>query len=30
MGVMIFCDNIFKYISSMLKHLPALKEGTEA
>ncbi len=30
MGVMIFCDNIFKYMSSMLKHLPALKEGTEA
>lgn len=30
MGVMIFCDNIFKYMSSMLRHLPALKEGTEA
>lgn len=29
-GVMIFCDNIFKYMSSMMKHVPALKEGTEA
>jgi cysteine synthase len=24
LGVMIFCDNVFKYISSMTKHLPAL------
>jgi len=24
LGVMIFCDNVFKYISSMVKHLPAL------
>jgi hypothetical protein len=23
-GVAIFCDNIFKYISSMTKHLPTL------
>mgnify|MGYP000549849094 CR=1 FL=1 len=24
LGVMIFCDNVFKYISSMVKHLPEL------
>jgi S-sulfo-L-cysteine synthase (O-acetyl-L-serine-dependent) len=24
LGVMIFCDNIFKYVSSMVKHLPQL------
>jgi hypothetical protein len=24
LGVAIFCDNVFKYISSMTKHLPAL------
>lgn len=29
-GVMIFPDNIFKYISSMIKHLPDLASGTEA
>ncbi len=29
-GVMIFCDSVFKYMSSMMKHVPALKEGTEA
>ncbi len=27
-GVMIFPDNIFKYVSSMIKHIPALVEGT--
>lgn len=27
-GVMIFPDNIFKYVSSMVKHLPELTEGT--
>lgn len=29
-GVMVFPDNIFKYISSMIKHLPELVSGTEA
>lgn len=29
-GVMIFPDNIFKYVSSMVKHLPELASGTEA
>ncbi len=29
-GVMIFPDNIFKYVSSMIKHLPELATGTEA
>ena len=29
-GVMIFCDNVFKYVSSMIKHLPELTEGTSA
>ncbi len=29
-GVMIFCDNVFKYISSMIKHIPALEAGTDA
>jgi len=28
-GVMIFPDNIFKYVSSMVKHLPELSSGTE-
>jgi hypothetical protein len=23
-GVLIFCDNIFKYTSNMVKHLPEL------
>ena len=27
-GVMIFCDNVFKYVSNMTKHLPELLEGT--
>jgi cysteine synthase B len=27
-GVMIFPDNIFKYVSSMVKHIPELAEGT--
>ncbi len=27
-GVMIFCDNVFKYVSNMTKHLPGLLEGT--
>jgi cysteine synthase A/cysteine synthase B len=29
-GVMIFPDNIFKYTSNMIKHLPHLAEGTKA
>ncbi|MBE0543093.1 MAG: cysteine synthase family protein [Verrucomicrobia bacterium] len=29
-GVMIFPDNIFKYVSSMVKHIPELASGTEA
>lgn len=29
-GVMIFCDSVFKYMSSMMRHVPALKAGTEA
>ena len=29
-GVMIFPDNIFKYTSSMIKHIPGLATGTEA
>jgi cysteine synthase len=28
LGVMIFCDNVFKYVSNMTKHLPGLLEGT--
>jgi cysteine synthase len=28
-GVMIFPDNVFKYISSMVKHVPQLTEGTQ-
>jgi cysteine synthase len=28
-GVMIFPDNVFKYISSMVKHIPQLTEGTQ-
>ncbi len=27
-GVMIFPDNVFKYVSSMIRHLPELAEGT--
>jgi cysteine synthase A/cysteine synthase B len=27
-GVMIFPDNVFKYVSSMVKHVPHLTEGT--
>lgn len=26
-GVMIFCDNVFKYVSSMTRHLPELAPG---
>src|SRR5689334_5066590 len=29
-GVMIFPDSIFKYTSNMMKHIPALGQGTEA
>src|SRR5688572_139018 len=29
-GVMIFPDNIFKYTSNMVKHIPALVAGTQA
>jgi len=28
LGVMIFADNIFKYVSNMSKHIPELVEGT--
>jgi cysteine synthase len=28
LGVMIFPDNVFKYVSSMVRHLPDLVEGT--
>lgn len=28
-GVMIFPDNVFKYVSSMVKHIPQLTEGTQ-
>lgn len=27
-GVMIFCDNVFKYVSNMIRHIPGLAEGT--
>lgn len=30
LGVMIFPDSVFKYVSSMIKHLPELLEGTSA
>ena len=29
LGVMIFADNIFKYTSNMMKHIPALASGNE-
>lgn len=29
-GVAIFCDNVFKYMSNMVKHVPELGEGIEA
>jgi len=29
-GVMIFPDNIFKYTSNMMKHIPGLATGNEA
>src|SRR6266498_256089 len=29
-GVMIFPDNIFKYVSNMVKHIPSLATGNEA
>jgi cysteine synthase len=29
-GVMIFADSVFKYVSAMIKHLPELAEGTSA
>jgi cysteine synthase len=29
-GVMIFCDNIFKYVSNLIKHMPELAEDTTA
>ncbi|MGQ0723230.1 MAG: PLP-dependent cysteine synthase family protein [Candidatus Eiseniibacteriota bacterium] len=28
LGVMIFPDNVFKYVSAMIKHIPELAEGT--
>ena len=30
LGVMIFPDNIFKYTSNMMKHIPGLAAGTTA
>lgn len=27
-GVMIFCDDVFKYTSNLIKHMPELAEGT--
>jgi cysteine synthase len=30
LGVMIFPDNIFKYTSNMMKHIPGLSAGTTA
>lgn len=29
LGVMIFCDDVFKYVATMLKHLPELRNGLE-
>jgi cysteine synthase len=29
-GVMIFPDNVFKYVSNMVKHIPSLGAGTQA
>jgi cysteine synthase B len=29
-GVMIFADDVFKYVSSMIRHIPELAEGTSA
>ena len=29
-GVMIFSDDVFKYVSSMIRHIPELAEGTSA
>lgn len=29
-GVMIFCDDVFKYMSNMAKHIPELLKGTNA
>jgi len=29
LGVMLFPDNVFKYTSNLVKHIPALAEGTE-
>ncbi len=29
-GVMIFPDNVFKYVSTMVKHIPQLAEGTQS
>ncbi|MEO0512909.1 MAG: PLP-dependent cysteine synthase family protein [Planctomycetota bacterium] len=29
-GVMIFCDDVFRYTHNMIKHLPELAEGTAA
>jgi len=30
LGVMIFPDNVFKYVSNMIRHIPELAEGTTA
>jgi hypothetical protein len=29
LGVMIFPDNVFKYTSNMMKHIPGLAAGNE-
>ncbi|HZN55809.1 MAG TPA: cysteine synthase family protein [Candidatus Polarisedimenticolaceae bacterium] len=29
-GVMVFADNVFKYVTNMVKHVPELAEGTSA
>lgn len=29
-GVMIFADNVFKYVSNMVRHIPELAQGTSA
>ena len=29
-GVMVFADNVFKYVTNFVKHIPELAEGTSA
>jgi cysteine synthase len=28
LGVMVFADNVFKYVSNMIKHIPELADDT--